>query len=72
MKPSVGRIVHYYQNSAEVPFAGIITEVYHDDNSVEEGLVNLYVFSPARPFYKVQVRFSKEPARDHWSWPPKV
>lgn len=80
-KPSVGRIVHYYEpanrDAADYePNAAIIVEVY------PEGTVGLYVFPPlffppddkdhTKPAYKQHIHYSENPKPGHWSWPPRV
>lgn len=75
-KPSVGRIVHFYPNTADddlnkVPHAAIIT--YVDFTEIE---VDVYVFVPSRFKGYSQnfsgVPFSENPKPGHWTWPPRV
>ena len=80
MNPTVGRIVHYYDQN-QGPFAAVITNVQYKDASHDEptGLVNLYVF-PVRvrfedipgfvPWDVVQNEVPQEGAR-RWEWPPR-
>lgn len=84
-KPSVGRIVHYFdgqdpgQADKRQPYAAIITHVHSDT------VVNLAVLSdgqwpvtrksetPDGVFYPVHVSMSEDdvPMR-RWCWPPRV
>jgi hypothetical protein len=79
MKPTVGRIVHFYTDR-EIPFsngvgkgpyAAIITQVFGDD---EAAYCNLMVFAPLSvPFAETSVRnaeFETAPSR-YWVWPPR-
>lgn len=77
MKPTVGRIVHFYtevpgeqRNSAgRGPYAAVITQVLRDDG---EDRVNLHVFSPT---YNASDMKASGIGRDaltekrYWIWP---
>lgn len=76
MKPTVGRIVHVYNDST--PLAAIIVAVDADD------AVSLAVFTgrgmypylstrlEPQMLFQDRVPFSAEPKPGYWSWPPKV
>lgn len=69
--PSVGRIVHYFDNDDEVaftpPLAAIVTAV------ITTHTVALTVFGVDRPPYNVaRVPASETPKAGHWCWPPRV
>lgn len=73
MKPSIGRIVHYYHTSGRdpIPRAAIITGVELDGDPLK---VTLTIFEPdpdLRP-NTVRATFSDEPAPGCWCWPPRV
>ena len=82
MKPSVGRIVHYFPRGEEFdpthPSAAIITDVNRHpqpDGVLEEDtfLVSLRVFTKdGGGEYPLNPNFSPVPRRGHWSWPPRV
>lgn len=72
MKPSIGRIVHYYpQGSNRAPRAAIITQVHGDF------CVNLQAF-PASEFPSELTSVTEgdadqsDPSSDTWRWPPRV
>lgn len=70
-RPSVGRIVHYYDNDDEVaftpPLAAIVTAV------ITTHTVSLTVFDTNRAPYNVaRVPASETPKAGHWCWPPRV
>jgi len=72
MTPTVGRIVHYTNlgdKDGKYPpetQAAIITKVY------SEVTVALTIFYKTGFFLMDSVPYSEEPARGHWSWPPRV
>ncbi len=70
MKPSIGRIVHYYTLQDATPRAAIISAVY------EDGTVGLWTFpDPALCNgigSAVAVPYAEAYAPGCWSWPPKV
>lgn len=70
MRPTVGRIVHYYPVDENVrmrnPRAAIITDTY------AETTVDLTVFDHAVASFGVEwIRYSETPKAGHWSWPPR-
>lgn len=74
-KPSVGRIVHYYDGltAKEPPNAAIVCAI--NDN----GTVDLYVLPPHiwkdehdRAHYEENVPYSETPKIGCWTWPPRV
>ena len=66
MKPSVGRIVHYRNNSGSV-LAAIICYVH------SERIVNLAVFTvKGEAEHQTSVDYSETGVNCTWSWPPRV
>jgi len=76
-KPSVGRIVHYYDPDEQRVFAAIITDTLAEDDDLSSGThVNLTLFVSNAydgnanvedvPFSDVQTK------KEHWRWPPRV
>jgi len=72
IQPTVGRVVHYVNlgdKDGKYPpqtIAAMVTKVN------EDGTVALKAFYPTGIFDMPAVPFSEEPARGHWSWPPRV
>lgn len=66
MKPTVGRIVHYYhKNSQTVPWAALVTRA-------DQGGVGLTVFGHHNGNLLLDaVPQSDEPKPGHWMWPPR-
>ncbi len=76
MKPTIGRIVHFYNRNGEGPIAAIVTSV--DPNT---GLPGLFVFPTAisAPSMEMEVEEvatteagASFPVGRGWCWPPKV
>lgn len=67
MKPSIGRIVHYY-DSAGTCLAATITAVLEE----KSGLCWLNVAPPGGAHYEVQAAMADAPTAVHWTWPPRV
>lgn len=70
-RPSVGRIVHYFDNDDEVaftpPLAAIVTAV------ITTHTVALTVFGTnCTPYNVARVPASETPKAGHWCWPPRV
>lgn len=71
-KPSVGRIVHYWEPGRDAPLAAIITRVWNDT------CVNLEVFGsvqelgPAEKFPTSVVLSSEPHSGRTWEWPPRA
>lgn len=70
LKPTVGRIVHYYGGSGVGPFAAMVTGVSQDEDS---GGVHLHVFPPDGEPYNAYTFYSEEPVSytNRWCWPPR-
>jgi hypothetical protein len=73
MKPTVGRIVHYYPNEdAREPLAAIVTHVCGD------GCVNLAVFHASggvlcpSPRWVPLIEEGPIPSRNYCKWPERV
>jgi hypothetical protein len=80
VKPSVGRIVHFYPSGAGVsePLMASITRVKYvlSESQVEEDFYELHLhvlyadgdggFACSKP------RFSSNPTEGCWIWPPRV
>jgi hypothetical protein len=72
MKPSVGRIVHFYQKTSGVlehdgPLAAIVTWAYDDDDQP----VNLTVFTNGAARFEGMVSAKEFNDRRYWEWPPR-
>lgn len=71
MKPTIGRIVHYYPKNIRVnqtpkPVAAIITNIQQDGN------VGLTLFKPGEVDHRLNVQYSEDPAvLPRWCWPPR-
>lgn len=64
-KPSVGRVVHYYDEVGIGPHAATIAHVWSDT------CVNLGVLdSNGEPYSRTSVNLGE--GRNTWSWPPRV
>jgi len=64
MKPSIGRIVHFYTDDRHEP--AIITRVWSDT------CVNLKVLPDcAAPFDQTSVCLNDASSSSWWSWPPR-
>ncbi len=66
MKPTVGRIVHYYGSDDGTPIAAIVTEVSPGGETV-----GLSCFRGESRWAEADVRHSKLPQARHWTWPPR-
>jgi hypothetical protein len=80
MKPTVGRIVHFYDHTLPPgghngvgpgPYAAIVTQTF-----VDSGYINLMVMPPEMPpFSRGSVLESPTPYRGtydrYWVWPPR-
>lgn len=70
MKPSIGRIVHFWDARAKEPLPAMIGKVHSDT------CVSLTVFDPFRPegFFNATSVGSKETMAGgrYWVWPPRV
>ena len=77
MKPTVGRIVHYYdrwhgaEDRVRGPIAAIITAV---DEIHGDIVVSLTLFDEDATIVETRthVKQSEEPTSFHWQWPPRV
>ena len=73
MKPTVGRIVHFYAPSGCVgpeslsgPYAALVTGV-NDDASI-----NLTTFGPTGSIYpQLRIEHADTPTPGCWNWPPR-
>lgn len=75
MKPTVGRIVHFYWSEGFIgaprtprsdPQAAVITALWEGTD------VSLFVMSQGHCFHTdAAVPFSETPLTGHWSWPPR-
>lgn len=70
-KPSVGRIVHYYDPNEDEPCAAIITYIY-PDYPPDQMYVALRVFTKKSDYAMHPVTYSETPKSGFWSWPPRV
>lgn len=74
MKPTIGRIVHYYPDESPNslkecgpgPHAAIITKVNSDTN------INITVLADGvEPFSKRNIETGNAPGESCWKWPPR-
>ena len=74
-KPSIGRIVHYFDADADRVFAAIITDTSAEDDGLAATNVNLHHFGSgeydAEDIFDVPFSATAS-ASDHWRWPPRV
>jgi hypothetical protein len=76
MKPTIGRIVHYYEDNLG-PFAAIITGVNEFSDSEGSAVVDLYVFPCKKkklgdaPIDTLQSDVTDRGTR-RWAWPLAV
>lgn len=69
MKPSPGRIVHYYEPAGERPLPAMVVQVF------ENQTVDLVVFGLTPQFPAVflpEVPRSDSGLHGRWCWPPRV
>lgn len=68
MKPTVGRVVHFYEDD-QGPFAALVTGVYAN------GSCMLAVFKPAHTsIYAIACYEKGATGSEHcyWTWPPRA
>ncbi len=65
MKPSIGRIVHYFEFLTR-PYAAIISDV------TVHGEIVLHAMTPGGVRVVHGALFSEEPQVGRWCWPPRV
>jgi hypothetical protein len=72
-KPSVGRIVHFYQqNTDENPIPALVIGVYDDSGKVDLTVFGRSRFAEPTTMPGIDVPYSEAPKKGHWSWPPRV
>jgi hypothetical protein len=75
-KPSIGRIVHYFDSDAERVFAAVIVDTLAEDADLSsETHVNLHSFGSREfdPDDAFDVPYSEKATKRHrWYWPPRV
>jgi hypothetical protein len=80
MKPSVGRIVHFYSKqrglnggingAGEGPYPAMVTQIFKSGDEIR--YVNLKVFPPFQsPFDEGSVSVKDECPDRYWEWPPR-
>lgn len=65
MKPSIGRIVHYFADDSDLPHAAIVTRVH------SEQCVDLHVWSQEGTQFGM-TSVPNYPGGPRWEWPPRV
>lgn len=71
MKPTIGRVVHYYptdHQDGQEPFAAIVSATTGN----APGETTLRVLPPAGDLFVAMARHSDEPTPGCWTWPPRV
>jgi len=76
-KPSIGRIVHYYDPKIARPFAAIVVDTIDEDDDLSSPMhVNLVVIAGAKFESDVEtedVPYSETRTKSaRWCWPPRV
>lgn len=66
MKPSIGRIVHYYDDKSDDPIPACITGVG------ENGCDLTLLIAGAPGVYNVPESTNGQPEVLRWNWPPRV
>lgn len=80
MKPSVGRIVHFFSKqrganggingAGEGPYPAMVTQIFKSGEDIR--FVNLKVFPPfAPPFDEGSVSQQEETPDRYWAWPER-
>jgi hypothetical protein len=76
MKPTVGRIVHYWGSRRE-PIAAVITQVYEHSAVIDTQMVELFIFPCSQAGLdsgenrRVSLRGLQPEGHDSWDWPPR-
>jgi hypothetical protein len=75
VKPTVGRIVHFYDVASRVPWAAIVIAIRSSEVDVANQAVDLQVFSPVSGGVHIErsVPFAEKfkEKEKTWQWPPK-
>lgn len=75
MKPSVGRIVHFYapakENPDGNPFAALVTAVWSGPEAADD-VVDLVTFGPGSIYFHTRVRPRVDADAGGWEWPPRT
>ena len=74
MKPTIGRIVHFFNKPESEARAAMVTRVYEDSEAVD-----LTVFNPptaqkhtADNLALMKVTTAEDSARGYWKWPERI
>lgn len=66
-KPSVGRIVHYYDGTVADPQPAIVSAI----NGTHDVCLTVFAVG-ASPTGFMRVPVSEKPTPGHWCWPPRA
>jgi hypothetical protein len=71
MKPTVGRIIHYFCEDSDknelFALPAIVIKIVDEDDQ----RLKLYIIGNNYPYYADYVQYSKEPKVGCWSWPKR-